>query len=645
MLSKHVAGSFLTGKAEVTYTILRIIKFFVSLCINCRYSMKLSRLSALAALMTGISIFSLDAAVKDLPIKTINGHSYYYYDVPSKETVYSLCHKLGISKEEMIRCNPAVADGLKAGMTLFFPVDGDNTEGNADVTKQDGTRILTHQVEKGETIYGIATKYGISTESLISQNPIVREGLKSGQSLPITIPGSGVKETGAENTNNTAASQPSGITGYIVKKKETFYSIANAHGISVAQLEAANPGVNTLKVGQVLNIPVAGQPQVATETAQQEPNSTADNRPDDSTATTTITEPADTVQSQTLSIAVVLPFMLNEENPSKSALRYTEFYKGLLLAADSLRNNGTPIHISAYDTEGSTSKVKDLLALPELKENRIIIAPDNTAQLAALGEFGRQNGIKIFNTFIVKDESYLTNPMMMQGNLPSSQMYKKAIDALTSRLAYSTPVILHQNGGANDKADFITELKENLNANGIAYRELTIDAKLSQSDLKALSTDASYTFIPTSSRQSDLNKLLPGLIEWRDENPAVTVKLFGYPEWTTFRGETLSNMHNLNTIVYSRFYTDDENFRAKGLENKFKQWYGAGMEMAVPRQGLLGFDTGMFLIKYLKYPAARYDGIQNGYTFISPDDAEGYYNDVLYFVNFRPADVIEKINL
>ncbi len=43
--------------------------------------------------------------------------------------------------------------------------------------------------------------------------------------------------------------------GYIVKKKETFYSIANAHGITVEQLEAANPGITVLKEGQVLSIP------------------------------------------------------------------------------------------------------------------------------------------------------------------------------------------------------------------------------------------------------------------------------------------------------------------------------------------------------------------------------------------------------
>ena len=597
--------------------------------------MNLLRLSAITLALFASASFSLSASVKELPIKSINGKSYYYYDVPAKETVYSLCHKLGVSKEDIIKYNPSVADGLKSGMTLFFPVAAEEGESDNSVTGTNGSRIITHRVEKGQTIYGIATKYGISTEMLIKQNPIVREGLKAGQELHISIPGSTPQNSAAstsisgQTTNVSNTSDKSSVTGYLVKKKETFYSIAQAHGLTVSQLEAANPNVSILKEGQVLNIP-------SPESFLAE-NTTVET---DTLATDSLKPPADV-----LSIAVILPFMLNEENPSKNAQRYTEFYKGMLLAVDSLRNNGTPIHLSAYDSEGSLSKVKEILSKPEMKTNRIIVAPDNATNLAAIGEFGKNNGIKVFNTFVVKDESYTHNLDMMQGNLPSPEMYRKAIDAYTDRLAYSHPVFVSMSGAAGDKTDFVNELKQNLTAKGIKYSDITVDARLTPAELKQLPANDSYTFIPTSAKQSDLNKIMPGIIEWRDNDMTGTVKLFGYPEWTTFRGETLTNMQNLNTLVYSRFYTDDDNTRASALENKFKQWYGTNMENAVPRQGLLGFDTGMFLIKYLKYPSARYDGIQNGYSFVSPDGVEGWYNDVLYLVNFRPGGLIEKVNL
>ena len=171
---------------------------------------------------------------------------------------------------------------------------------------------------------------------------------------------------------------------------------------------------------------------------------------------------------------------------------------------------------------------------------------------------------------------------------------------------------------------------------------IEVDGRLESADLRALPTDGNYTFIPTSSRQADLNRTMPGIIEWRDEAVTPMVRLFGYPEWTTFRGETLDNMHNLNTTVYSRFYTHEDAPRTHDIDAKYKKWYGNRMENAVPRQGLLGFDTGMFVIPYLLHEASSYDGVQNGYFFTTAGDGAGSYNDALYFINFRPGNIIEK---
>lgn len=197
-------------------------------------------------------------------------------------------------------------------------------------------------------------------------------------------------------------------------------------------------------------------------------------------------------------------------------------------------------------------------------------------------------------------------------------------------------------GVAGDKADFVETLKESLSARGKTYMEVEVDGRLDVADLRALPTDGNYTFIPTSARQADLNKLMPGIIEWRDQAVTPIVRMFGYPEWTTFRGETLENMHNLNTTVYSRFYTDEEAPRTTDIDARYKKWYGGHMENAIPRQGLLGFDTGMFIIPYLANDNGTYDGVQNGYFFTTPKDGAGSYNEALYFVNFRPGNVIDK---
>lgn len=600
--------------------------------------MNFSRFTIAAILMGAASVFALHAAVKDLPVKTVNGRLYHYYEVPAKETVYSLCYKLDISKDEMIRHNPSVADGLRAGMTLFFPVE-ESAETAVQPSAAPG-RVVSHHVQKGETIFGIAHKYGVNTEAVIEQNPVLKNGLKAGQTIQITVPGTAVEPKVAEPAPaQPAPVQPAGVKGYIVKKKETFYSIAVANGLSVAALEAANPGVTSLKEGQVLNIPVREVPAETVADASAAP--TGDKSVAEATADSVTVAAAD----KSVSLAVMLPFMLNEESPSKNACRYTEFYKGLLLAVDSLRNNGTPIHVTAYDTEGSVLKVREALTDSTFRRHNAIIAPDNSAQMAILAEYGKNNNVKVVNTFIVRDDSYLTNPDMVQANLPSQLMYRKAIDALMERFENATPVFLNIKGTTGDKADFVGELRKSLDAKGKTYMEVEADGRLTVADLKPLPADGNYVFVPATGRQADLNKLMPGIIEWRDQAVTPTVQLFGYPEWTTFRGETLENMHNLNTTVYSRFYTDEESARTKDIDARYKQWYGARMENAVPRLGLLGFDTGMFVIPYMLNGGDKYDGVQNGYYLVRSGENGGAYNDALYFVTFRSGNVTDKTRI
>lgn len=600
--------------------------------------MNFSRFTIAAILMGAASVFALHAAVKDLPVKTVNGRLYHYYEVPAKETVYSLCYKLDISKDEMIRHNPSVADGLRAGMTLFFPVE-ESVETAVQPSAAQG-RVISHHVQKGETIFGIAHKYGVNTEAVIEQNPVLKNGLKAGQTIQITVSGSVVEPKVAEPAPaQPAPKQTAGVKGYIVKKKETFYSIAVANGLSVAALEAANPGVTSLKEGQVLNIPVREVPAEIVADASAAP--TGDKSVAEAAADSVTVASAD----KSVSLAVMLPFMLNEESPSKNACRYTEFYKGLLLAVDSLRNNGAPIHVTAYDTEGSVLKVREALTDSTFRRHNAIIAPDNSAQMAILAEYGKNNNVKVVNTFIVRDDSYLTNPDMVQANLPSQLMYRKAIDALMERFENATPVFLNIKGTTGDKADFVGELRKSLDAKGKTYMEVEVDGRLTVADLKPLPADGNYVFVPAAGRQADLNKLMPGIIEWRDQAVTPTVQLFGYPEWTTFRGETLENMHNLNTTVYSRFYTDEESARTKDIDARYKQWYGTRMENAVPRLGLLGFDTGMFVIPYMLNGGDKYDGVQNGYYLVRSGENGGAYNDALYFVTFRPGNVTDKTRI
>ncbi len=576
-----------------------------------------------ASFSTGINLLGAD-----LPTKTINGKEYFYREVKSKETIYGITKELGITKADIIKYNPSVADGLRAGMTLYFPVDempnlGEATTGISSVSQPEDTdkpvrsrkNDKVHLVEKGETVYGISKHYGITQSELIEANPQIKTGLKRGTILHIPTP-----DNEATVDDNTDTELPA---------------------------ETARP---------VEEAPTTeDQPEyVQEEEAAAEPADTASTDSDDSllallnpSADSTAT--AD-VEKEATEVAVILPFMLGQTSPDKQAQLYTEFYKGLLVAADSLRDSKRHIVIRAYDSANNTDSVKSILARPEMTGADIIITPDNDEQLNLIAEYATLHDAKVLNIFAVKGTQYLTNPNILQANIPHSSMYEQAINEFMNRNGEYIPVFLSALGGKTDKAEFCQMLRKRLDEEGQKYIDISYNNYLKASDLEKLDTSSSYVFIPESATSSEFSHIISALKNYREAlDDYSLVRMFGYPEWITFRGDALDNLHLMNATVYSRFFNDNDSYRSKQFTELYVNRYGTPLMSAVPVQGMLGFDTGFYLIKAINRnydnvgePNYFYDGVQSGFHFTSPENVAGKVNDALYFINYRPSGITEK---
>ncbi|NLY88761.1 MAG: LysM peptidoglycan-binding domain-containing protein [Firmicutes bacterium] len=102
----------------------------------------------------------------------------------------------------------------------------------------------TYTVQRGDTLQGIAQRFGVSLGSLRQRNGLWTDSLRVGQR--ITIP------TGA-----TAAS--TGGWTYTVRRGDTLYTISQRVGVPVNTLRSVNGlASNTLRIGQRLTIPTGG---------------------------------------------------------------------------------------------------------------------------------------------------------------------------------------------------------------------------------------------------------------------------------------------------------------------------------------------------------------------------------------------------
>ena len=471
--------------------------------------MKLFRLTALAIAMAAL----VTASALDLPTRVINGKTYYYYEVKPKETVYSLTRQFGISREDLIKYNPQVQDGLRAYDTLLFPVD----EMSENITPK---------------------------------------------------PEAPVKEV---------------VT--LVDKE-------------------VNP---------------SDIPTITTEPVQAKPQN----------------------DKESLNLAVVLPFMLESTTPSRSAEKYLNFYRGVLLAIDSLGSQSAqPLHIFAYDNEGTSERTAEIVSSPEFLTMDYIIAPDDSASIEQIALVADSTNAVVVNLFAVKNDAHERHESVLQTHIPHDLMYETAYRGFINANKDKNIVILHPTDSKNEKEEFVEGLTTALANDSIQFEQIDFSGKLVPAKLSDLETDREIVFVPTSHSNDVLGRILPTLTAFA-ANAENGVSLFGYPEWVVKRGEVKDQLHKLNTTIYSRFSTALDNEDAQRVFDRYKTQYGGPMDKGVPITALLGYDTTAWIISASKNGATEpYQGIQTSFI-VKEIEGAGDVNGALYFINFLPSGQLE----
>ena len=105
------------------------------------------------------------------------------HTVVKGETFYSISRKYSISVEELLDWNKlSLEDGLSIGQSVTVYRTNTLSE---PVERPENDLFLTHNVSQGETLYGIAGKYGVSVEELMKLNNKHDQNLSAGEKLRI----------------------------------------------------------------------------------------------------------------------------------------------------------------------------------------------------------------------------------------------------------------------------------------------------------------------------------------------------------------------------------------------------------------------------------------------------------------------------
>ncbi|NRT13684.1 cell wall-associated NlpC family hydrolase [Flavobacterium sp. 28A] len=195
---------------------------------------------------------------------------YTEHTVAKGETISKIAQQYKVKSSAIYALNPESRKGIKYKGILLIPIKAGKSK--STVATVSNTKI--HTAYPKETLYSIAKKYSITVDELYAVNPSLKKsGLKNGQKIQIPVTTSNTALISNEKTQQAPElvsvenSVPQEITpthnttGTIVREilpNETKYAIAKEYGISVADIDSANPILETeaLKIGQKIIIPI-----------------------------------------------------------------------------------------------------------------------------------------------------------------------------------------------------------------------------------------------------------------------------------------------------------------------------------------------------------------------------------------------------
>lgn len=425
------------------------------------------------------------------------------------------------------------------------------------------------------------------------------------------------------------ASYAQSVRTHKVQKKETQYGIAKMYGITVEQLVLANPGMELpgykLKKGDVINIP-DGAKLVAPVVANN--NDNAD------------------VRERSIRMGIMLPL----HNVNNDGKRMIEYYRGLLMACDSMKKEGISVDIHAWNLP-ENGDVNTILEDPAAAKCDIIFGPLYSKFVTPMSEFSVKHQSLLVIPFSIHAPELLTNRNIFQIYQNPDDLSESTARRCAQWFKDYHPIIIDCGDATSTKGAFTSAYRRQLEIMDVKYNLTSL--KSSNVDFaKAFVKDKPNLVILNTARSQDLIAVFGRLNEIREDAPGIQISMFGYTEWMMYLQYQSANFHKFNVYIPAPFFTNLESPVAERIQSLYRQNFHQDMMLALPRFAMTGFDHGVFFLRGLHKYGMAFDGAAGrfGYQPVqTPLKFErlangGLQNRAFMFVHYKTDNTIETVN-
>jgi LysM repeat protein/ABC-type branched-subunit amino acid transport system substrate-binding protein len=551
--------------------------------------------------------------------------NFLVHQVVSGETLFSLEKQYAISDEEMIRLNPELKNGLKTGMKLRIPAKAEQTAPEISTARQP---VAKYQVEKGETIFSIASRFGLEVTDLKKANPVLyTRGVQTGETLLVP-----------EQTKKTVAP-----TNPVPETQTAQYQTVTYPNIPVVSTCLPDPATRFKKYKVALLMPfyLPEKSTTASDSLAAGFRGQINGKRDSAAWAAPIY-----FNNQRLSIGADTAVALSGIHIDPRATGFLEFYEGAILALDSIRRSGMNVEMYVFDASNA-KQVNRTLQNPEFLDMSLIIGPVHPELQAIVAGFASKNRIAMVSPLAGTGNFERNNSWFLKAvpdrNFQIEQTARYISDELRNR-----NFILLKETGVNPsvpEARLGQLCKTTLTGEGTRSRFHEYDFQ--QQDITGIGSlldpAGDNVFVIPSDNEAQVSVDVANLNALAGHYPVV---LMGTATLAKMKSVQTENYHQVRLRYLSPFYVDYKSPLVRRLVGRYRDVF-AGEPSQFSFQG---FDVAFYFMSALRLYGRDFRGClpgfpmaltQMNFDFRKVAPMGGYVNESLFVVSYeRNFDIL-----
>jgi LysM repeat protein/ABC-type branched-subunit amino acid transport system substrate-binding protein len=530
---------------------------------------------------------------------------FIYHKLSAGETVFALSKKFGVSEEEIVQSNPNIEiNKMPVGFEIAIPKrQFMNNDQKLQVPEKN---IFEHKVVKGENLYSIAEKYGITVKELRRENkgllfPKVDDFIH----IPLV------------NANTVMKSEKPGVDSVRIVKEDLVIQPDNAIGVT--------PVINlkgTFNVALLL-------PLYFQENA---------NRIEIDSSKTVKGKPVYKINKR------------EEEWIFPGTIGFLELYEGVLLASDTLSSLGLNINLHVYDIESDTVEVTRLIGTGVLKDMDLIIGPVYSHNLSLVASYAKQYEIPVISPVqLANNDPLKNNPFLFKVNpsleVAQDAMAKRLINFWDDNFVFIHSDSTHINPDIDSfKNKIFRVLTTKIPFEEIKFKEFIFYSRSNQVEdsinrLEHALSDQVRNFVIIASEDPPM--MSECIANLKTLSKKFDIRIMGYPAIRGLDNEDWKDYFDLGIELYTPFWIDYNMQDVKNFNTSFRKKF-----LTEPNESSFaweGYDLTYYFLSGLAMYGKKFisspdmhnpDLLQTSFRFRRKEEGSGYENQKLFLIKY-----------